>query len=553
MRMLVCAGLCLATLASPGTLAADPVPASSIGAIAADAALLLQPCRLDGLDHDALCGVLKRPLDPAAPAGTQFDLHVAVVPALARQKLGDPIFFFAGGPGQSAINLAGTVSGLLARLGTRRDLVLIDQRGTGHSAPLQCDTPSPADALARMLSRGKLVAAMDACRVELQRLPWGDLRFYTTSIAMADADAVRNALGAERVDLVGVSYGTRAALEYLRLYPQHVRRVVIDGVAPPDMALPESSDLDGRAAFDAMLRDCAAEPGCARAHPSLADTWQRLLASLPRHVQAHDPVTGQPLQLDLTPDAAADLVHPALYTPTLGALLPYAIEEAAAGRFDVLLTLGASQGGGGPTDLSEGQHFSVICSEDVPRMSVQVAESSSLPLPSRSPSASVSASVSALTSASTSQGLLRSALQGSSGLYHDVCAHWPRGQVPSAFYAIPTSPAPVLLLSGGLDPVTPPRHAARVARALGAQARAVVVAHSGHGVSALACMRDVVFHFVDESADADALKVEASCAAKVPRPLAFQPPRPSRAASAANDPSGFGVDVDADRSSKAPR
>ena len=99
---------------------------------------------------------------------------------------------------------------------------------------------------------------------------------------MADADAVRAALGAERVDLVGVSYGTRAALEYLRAYPRHVRRVVIDGVAPPDMTLPESFDIDSRAALDAVFRACAREPACARAHPALEASWQRLLASLPR-------------------------------------------------------------------------------------------------------------------------------------------------------------------------------------------------------------------------------------------------------------------------------
>ncbi|HEY9025837.1 MAG TPA: alpha/beta fold hydrolase, partial [Burkholderiaceae bacterium] len=194
---------------------------------AADA-LALHPCRLRGLEHDAECGTLRRPLDPAHPQGVQFELHVAVLPALARQKQPDPVFFFAGGPGQGAIGLAGTVDRLLARVGTRRDVVLIDQRGTGHSAPLKCDTPAADEALARSLDHARFVAALDACRAALAKLPWGDLRFYTTTIAMADADAVRAALGAERIDLVGASYGTRAALEYLRLYPQRVRRAVLD-------------------------------------------------------------------------------------------------------------------------------------------------------------------------------------------------------------------------------------------------------------------------------------------------------------------------------------
>ena len=467
--------------------------------------LSLHTCRLAGLSHDAQCGVLKRPLDPGKPQGTQIDLHVVVLPALARQKLPDPILFFAGGPGQSAIGLAGTIDQLTSRLGARRDLVLIDQRGTGHSAPLQCDVPTPEEGLARALDRSREVAALDACRMRLQQLPWGDLRFYTTSIAMADADAVRAALGADQVDLIGVSYGTTAALEYLRAYPRHVRRVVIDGVAPPDMVLPESDDIDAQAALDALLRDCAAEAACAKAHPSLAAKWQALLASMPKAADIVDPVSGQPQRVTLTADTLRTLVHSPLYSPAQSAMLPHAIEEAAAGRFNVLLALTAAPGGS-PTDISEGQHFSVICSESAPRMHAPSGPASD---------------------------------QGAQGLYRAICAHWPRGDVPAAFYTIPDSASPVLLLSGGIDPVTPPRHADRVAKALGPKARSVLVANGGHNVTAIACMRDAVFRFVNAATEAEALAVDTSCAAKVPRPPAFAPPLPARGVPATNDPNRF--------------
>jgi pimeloyl-ACP methyl ester carboxylesterase len=475
------------------------------GAGAWGATLPLHACRLVGLDHDAQCGVLKRPLDPARPQGTQIDLHVVVIPALARQKQPDPVFFFAGGPGQSAVQLAGTAQGLLQRLAQRRDLVLIDQRGTGHSAPLQCDVPAPDEALARGLDRAREVAALDACREKLEKLPWGDLRFYTTTIAMADADAVRAALGAEQIDLVGISYGTRAALEYLRAYPAHVRRAVIDGVAPPDMVLPLTFDVDGAAALDKLFADCAAEKACAQAHPALAQRWQALLASLPRATDVDDPVTGRRLHVTITAEAVRSAVRRPLYSPAQAAMLPHAIDEAAAGRFDVLTAL-VSSTGDQPVDMSEGQHFSVVCSEDFPRL----------------PDAAGPASDA-----------------GAQGLYRAVCAHWPRGDVPAAFYTIPVSPAPVLLLSGGLDPVTPPRHAARVAKALGPRARSVVVPNNGHNVMAIACMRDAVFRFVGAASDAEALAVDMDCAAKVPRPLAFVPPLPARGVPATNDPTRF--------------
>jgi pimeloyl-ACP methyl ester carboxylesterase len=508
----VAAALGLALLANPAAWAdaagagAPPGRADAPAPAASTAPLALHACRLPGLTHDALCGTLPRPLDPDRPAGPHIDLQVLVLPAVARQKRPDPVFFFAGGPGQSAIALAGTVDHVLSRLGERRDIVLIDQRGTGHSAPLQCDSPGADEALARALDRAKLVAAMRACRAELQKLPWGDLRFYTTMIAMGDADAVRAALGVQQVNLVGGSYGTRAALEYLRLYPRHVRRVVLDGVAPPDMVLPESFNVDGQAALDAAFRTCAQESACARAHPGLSGTWQRLLAGMPQTVDVADPASGRPVRLTISRDALNDLVRPALYQPVLGAMLPHAIEEAAAGRFGVMLALGAAGEGGSPTDLAEGEHFAVVCAEDVPRLA-----------PAPSPVGT-----------------------GFDAVYRSVCADWPRASVPAAFYTIPRSAAPVLLLSGGVDPVTPPRHAARVAQALGERARQVVVPHSGHGVLALPCMSEVVFRFVNAEDDGAALALDANCAAQVPAPLAYQPLQPARPASAPNDPEGFG-------------
>ena len=104
----------------------------------ASAQALLQPCRVTGIKTGVQCGVLVRPLDPARPDGVQIDIHYVVVPALARRKLADPVFLLAGGPGQSAIALAPLVAQQMSRLGNRRDLVLIDQRGTGRSAPLMC-------------------------------------------------------------------------------------------------------------------------------------------------------------------------------------------------------------------------------------------------------------------------------------------------------------------------------------------------------------------------------------------------------------------------------
>ncbi len=461
-----------------------------------------QPCRLPGVVTAAWCGVLPRPLDPAQPQGRQIDLHFAVLPARARNKRPDPVLFFAGGPGQSAMALAGSINALMARTLNRRDVVLIDQRGTGRSAALTCDDDPPTRALADIGSTERQLAEIERCRLALQKLPHGDLRHYTTVIATQDADAVRQALGAAQVNLVGGSYGTRAALDYMRQFPQSVRRAVLDGLAPPDMVLPASFSPDAQTAFDATLAACEADPACGKAFPDLRRDWQALLASLPREVTATHPVTGLPETIALGRDAVLSMARTPLYAPTLASALPLAITEAASGRFQALLGLGATLGSRRGTGLAMGMHFSVVCAEDIPRMADASAAA-------EAPGADFGDSF--------------------GRIYTRACADWPRGAVPAAFYTLPTAAAATLLLSGGADPATPPRHGDRVAQALGSKARHVVVPQAGHGVMGIGCMRDVVFRFIDAGSDDDALKVDADCARNIPRPAAFLPVLPASA------------------------
>lgn len=456
--------------------------------LALAAPLATQPCRLPGLAHEARCATLNRPLDPARPDGPQVQLHLAVLPALARHPKPDPVLFFAGGPGQSALDLAPQVQALLGRLPTRRDLVLIDQRGTGRSAPLTCeDKTDPTRPLARALDGEAERQRLRECRQRLQALPHGDLRFYTTDLASQDAEAVRQALGLGPVNVVGVSYGTRVALDYQRQFPASVRRVVLDGVAPPGMGLAQSMAEDSQAAFDALLANAeASQPGTAAA-------WQALLAGLPQRATVRHPLTGREESLRLERDAVAAMVRPALYQPAMAAALPAAIRRAAAGDFGPLLTLGGSLSAGSRPMLAEGEHFSVVCAED--------------PLPA---------------DARATQPVGQASLR----LYREVCADWPRRPLPADHAQLPPARRPVLLLSGGQDPVTPPRHAQRVAEALGPQAVQLLAPQAGHGLLGLACVREAVQRFIEQDDDTAALaraREDADCAAKLPRPLPFQP------------------------------
>ncbi len=486
------AGL-LALLGAGTTAAATP------GAQAASTAST--SCWLKGWPHAARCGVLQRALDPAQPQGVLIDIHYAVVPALARNKAMDAVFFFAGGPGQSAIDLAGVLAAMHSRLQQRRDLVFVDQRGTGRSAPLTCpddDARAPLQPQALQDDTARRLRRLQACRQALQALPYGDLRFYTTEIAMADVDAVRQVLGIPTINAIGASYGSRAVLSYQRQFPQVMRRAVLDGVVPPDMRLPEAAAVDNQAAWDALLKACAADAACIRHYPDLASRLPTLLASLPRSVQLPHPVTGQLETVELQVDTVLAMVRVPLYSPALAAALPAVLHEAAAGRWAPLAALArALGGGGGAGSIASGQHFSVVCAEDL---------GPGAPLASTAPAA---------------VGVFAG---GAVALYQAACAAWPRGTVSPAFYTLPPAPAPTWLLSGGLDPVTPPRHGQRVARALGPLARHVIVPNAGHGVLAQACMRDAVAGFISTDDPVQALATPADCAAAVPRPPAFVPP-----------------------------
>jgi pimeloyl-ACP methyl ester carboxylesterase len=228
-------------------------------------------CHVSGIRNGVQCGAVQVPLDPAHPDQAQISVRYVVVPAMARRKFPDPVFLLAGGPGQSAVSVAATTMPLFTRLNNRRDIVFVDQRGTGGSAPLACQD-AEHETLAEQSDPDRQFRLAMACKAALLKLPYirseSDLGFFTTWIAVQDLDAVRRAIGAQRIDLVGASYGTRVALEYLRQFPRAVRRTVLDGVAPPDMALPASYSLDNQAAFDSLVAHACLSPSARATMPA---------------------------------------------------------------------------------------------------------------------------------------------------------------------------------------------------------------------------------------------------------------------------------------------
>src|SRR5450631_3622368 len=227
----------------------------------------LQECRLE---HPlriaavaARCGILKVAEDPAHPHGATIDLIVAVVPALNRRAAAAPLFLLAGGPGQAATDLYASSAGAFARVNRNHDIVLVDQRGTGRSAPLKCAYPDDWQSAPDEMLRLRQVTL--ACLEKFGPR----VRFYTTSVAVADLDMVRSALGYARIDLYGSSYGTRVAELYMRRYPRSTHAVILDGVTYPEQAIGPDTPSDGEHALNMILARCRAASDCAAAYPGL--------------------------------------------------------------------------------------------------------------------------------------------------------------------------------------------------------------------------------------------------------------------------------------------
>lgn len=455
------------------------------------AAIELSNCHVRGIDRQVRCGSIEVAENPDATAGRKLQIHFAVVPALARNKAPDPLFVFAGGPGQSALAVARQIHPVLAQINARRDIVYVDQRGTGKSNPLACD-PEDAPTLGEAVDAKRALSRLADC---LQRLrdAGNDLAQYATWIALRDVDAVRAALGYERINLWGGSYGTRAALEYMRQYPQRVRSAVLDGVAPPDMVLPATFAHDADGALARLVALCRDDAGCNARHPRFDAAVDRLLAAAAerRTLRAAHPLTGEVESFTLDRPMLASLLRAPLYAPPLAAVLPHALAAAAEGDYSALLALTLSLAGTPGARLAEGMHYAVICAEDWPRVDAAAVEAAR----------------------ATRFGAVFI------DVYRDACAAVPTRPVPPGFYAVPRHDAPVLILSGGADPVTPPRHGERVAALLG-NARHVVAPNLGHGISAHGCAPELVTRFVRQ-ASLDG--IDGSCLARLPAPSFFRP------------------------------
>jgi len=412
----------------------------------------LAPCKVAGPQDkqiDARCGAVEVWENRTTHTGRKLHLKVVVLPALGPARQPDPVFLLGGGPGEAVSTQAGNLDSDLRR---ERDLVFVDQRGTGEPDRLDCELGHPGD-LQSYLDAQFPLDAVRRCRTELEKK--FDLSLYTTAWGADDLDDARAWLGYDKINLWGGSYGTRMAQVYLRRHPEHVRAVVLDGSVPMDETLPISHAANGQRALDLVLASCGKDAECHQAFPQAREELQQALDQVgrePVRATVQEPKTGRSVEIRLNRSTLADGIRWLLYSPQTAAAIPLLAHEAARGNWAPLAQASVNARTGILDLLAGGLFFSVTCSEDLPFLDPAT-------IPQRT--------------AGSFLGDDRVRAQAA------ACAAWPHG-TPEPNHRDPVrSDVPVLVVNGERDPVTPPDFGERAIRNF-TNALHVVIPYGGH-------------------------------------------------------------------------
>jgi pimeloyl-ACP methyl ester carboxylesterase len=461
--------LCSASaLGLPAAAAAAPAASQTPAAA--------RSCHLPGAEETLRCLSVSVPLDYARPDAGSLKLHVTVAPAFRESARGDPLFVLAGGPGQAGSDVLALLSAAFKRVRATRDIVFIDQRGTGLSGKLDCETPANEDTM----SDADLEAELRRC-IGAKRVPFAA---YTTAAAARDIEQVRRTLGYGKVNVWGGSYGTRLGQAYARAFPDSVRSLVLDGVAAPEQVIP-AGGRDGQAALDKLFEQCRLDAACNKAYPNLRAEFDALAARAEAGLKLSiaDPRTAQQVSFTMTSQRFFGTVHNILYAPADARRLPFLIHSAYQGRWEPFIAR-HNIAGDFASDASSAilLHLAVVCAEDLPRMTPALIKED----------------------AATITRPLADRLPGLCKMLNVPAVPWTE---PAAIQA------PALLLSGALDPVTPPRRAESAARRM-RKAQQLVVANAGHGVSQLGCAPRLLREFLDRPDS----PLDAKCLTEIPAP-----------------------------------
>jgi len=454
--------------------------------VQADQAVPLEPInfeqcqvKLSAIEYDAECGTLLRPENPSQPNGKQVELFVAKFPSTSAKPEADAFTLIQGGPGGSSIDMTISYYPILPAILSKRDVIVVDQRGTGRSNKLAC--PEPEDN-AQNISFDPVVAA-EYAKLCLEKNKSSDLRYYTTSVAVQDLDAVRQAAGYEKLTVYGVSYGTRVAQHYLRRFPEHTRAMILDGVAHVGLNL-AGGEVARRSqdAFDGIASRCKANKACSERFGDLSEKFRTLSKRLkenPVDVTLPHPFTAKATSQKISELHLYSVIRMMPYSTEGLALLPLLLAQAYDGDYSALAAQALNLEQSFSESFATGMHNSVMCAEDHPF--TQASDKTNLD------------------STYFGDTMIKA--------INVACDYWPRGALDDDFLKPFTSDVPVLILSGESDPITPPSNGDK-ALAMLSNAKHIVVPAHGHGVFARGCVPALAKEFIEHT---DFEKLNTKC------------------------------------------
>ncbi len=435
-------------------------------------------CHLPGQEGPLRCLYINVPRDYANPSKGNLDLHITFAPAFREKAKSDPLVVLAGGPGQSGSSIVAILDAGLNRVRATRDIIFIDQRGTGKSGKLSCDSLNRIESVDHAENEKVLHDCLSSLKPDLSQ--------YTTRASAQDIDRVRSSLGFAQINLWGASYGTRLAQEYARMFPKNLRSMVIDGVVSPQQNVGLLSSDTGRAT-KLLVQHCQNDANCQRQFPQFAQQLDDIMTRAKRGneiVHAKHPVTGKDLKFPLRHEDVSESLRSMLYVPSHAARMPWIVQQAHGGNWQPLVAASFTNTSWQQDGMAIGLTLAVLCGEDVGHIKAE-------DLLSETPLSFLGDS-------------WAKKLQRWCGIIK-----LPARERPSTS-KIET---PTLLLSGAIDPVTPPTRATEAMQYL-LNSQHLIAEQASHGVSQFGCTQRLIRQFID----APNKKVDGACLKEIGKP-----------------------------------
>ncbi len=448
----------------------------------------LEYCHIPQYSQEVLCATYNVFENRKIQSGREITIKFAVIPSVTEAKEPDPLVMLAGGPGQGAMSMGGPFSAMaFSEIRENRDIVLIDQRGMGKSHALACKIP---DENTLMLSEDEQQLFSEKVITDCLNELDADVTLYTQDLANEDIHDILEALGYNQVNLYGVSWGTRSALLYLSQFPRQVRSIIVDGNVPLGNRVSLHASEDAEAAMQALLSDCQNNYQCNTAFPDLKKDFNEVLNSFGesgKEATVRDANTSEEVTFNLKKNIFVNALRSILYAPEFSRLIPMIIKQAKANNYQALSAITEAFGDPG---MALGASLTILCSEEFSRISE--SEIASL----------------------SNQGFVGEAFIN---VYKDACKLWPQAPLPKIYERIKPSLIPTLILSGEIDPITPPRWGDKMAESM-TNSLHLIAPNTGHNVAPKGCASKLMAQFIKE---ASIENIDGSCLDELKRPSFF--------------------------------